>query len=305
MSEYTDPDLETVAPLPPLPPAPGAKPTPPPPDREPFAAIIAALVVVSLVVGFGVATLVLNARDKNPDQVATAPFPTPSFTVPTIPGLSVPGSTTPATTTPAQVPTDPDESVLGGLILRQSEVPAADVVSLLDHGADLTVATLDLCNGTFASEARRTARRQVTLTDANGQFFMSTEAILYRAPANGTAAFSELKSVAAHCPAKPVASPAGEPTVTTKFAAAPDAKWPKTATVDRLAYDFVSTPTDPTQSVSHSIAVYLRRGRVLIGLYFGQPGGTQQLVAGRNTIAGIVALFEERLAQVPAKVAGG
>ena len=111
----------------------------------------AALIVVSLVVGFGTATIVLNARDTSPQAIATAPTPT------------VPTAQHPAVDVTRAVPADPDASVLGGLILRQTDVAAGNTVRLLDHGADLTVATLDLCNGTFPSEAQRTARRQVAL----------------------------------------------------------------------------------------------------------------------------------------------
>jgi hypothetical protein len=293
VTEYADPDLETVAPLPPVPPVPTAEPSPGPAARAPVASIIAALVVVSLVVGFGVATLVLNARDTGP---AVAAGPTPS----TIP--STPGATTPATTVP-RVPADPNENVLGSLILRQSEVPSTDTVTLLQNGADLTIATLDLCNGTYPSEALRTARRQVALTDAGSLLQMSTEAVLYRDVKASEQAFRELQSVAAACPSTPVVSPVNEDTVTTVFAPAPDKKWPRTPTVERLAYDFVATSATSGQP-QHSIAVYLRRGRALVGVYFANPDEPQHLIAGRSTIAGIVGLFESRLAAVPARDIG-
>jgi hypothetical protein len=302
VTDYADPDLETVAPLPPLPP-PEAEDAPATSrGRSPSSAVAvgAALVVVSLVVSFGLATIVLNARDTAPKSLATAPAPT----IPLIPANPGTGSTTPATTAPSQVPIDPQASVLGGLILRQSDVTAGNTVQLLDRGADLTVATLDLCNGTFPSEALRTARRQVALTDAQPALRMSIEAVLYGRPAGGDQAFSELKSVAAKCPSSPVKSPVGEDTAITTFRAAPDRAWASTPTVDRLAYDFVSVSA-ATGASSHSIAVYLRRGRVLMGVYFAQPDGAQIAVAGRKTIAGIVAVFEARMAKVPARIAGG
>ena len=62
-----------------------------------------------------------------------------------------------------------------------------------------------------------------------------------------------------------------EPTSTTHFNAAPDANWPATATVDRVAFDMVTT--DVAGDTNHSVAVYLRRGRVLLGLYFHSPDG--------------------------------
>jgi hypothetical protein len=283
VTEYADPDLETVAPLPPLPPLPPADPAEPEStparDRKPFAALAAAAVVVSLVIGFATATLVLDSRDAN-RRSSTA-------------------------VTPGTLPSDPDADVLGGLVVQQNDVPPGNIVALQDQGASLSVATLDLCNGTFASEKNRTARRQVAMGNAVlGQLDLSTEAVLYRTPANATEAFSELRSVVAHCPSGPVVSPVGEPTVSMKFAAAPDGAWPRTPTVERLAYDFVSTDAT-TGATTHSVAVYLRRGRVLLGLYFEQPDGKQIPVDGQTTIAGTVGVFEARMAKIASSVAGG
>ncbi len=307
MSEYADPDLETVAPLPPLPPFPGAPDEPPAGGRGPIAAIVAGLVIVSLIVGFGVATIVLNARDSGSDDAATPVGPTtPATLLPgtNAPGISVPGTTAPRVTVPGRtVPADPDESVLGSLIVGQSDVAAGDTVGLLQNGADLSVATLDLCNGTFASESQRSARRQVGLVDGQGDVVLSTEAILYRTPAGGAQAFAQLRSVAAHCPSTPVKSPVGEDTATTTFRPAPDGAWARTASVERLAYDFVTSGASGDQT--HSIAVYLRRGRALMGVYFDQPDGAQEAVAGQTTVAGIVGVFEARMAKLPADVVSG
>jgi hypothetical protein len=270
VTEYADPDLETIAPLPPAPPLPLVEPVAAPHRGRPVGMVVA-VVVVSLVVGFGTATLVLNARDSSPK---------------------------------ASVETLPATSVLDGLIVQQSDAALGFTVVPLDHGDDLTVATLDLCNGRYPSESQRVARRQVALVDELAVLQLSTEAVLYGKVSGATQAFAELRSVTAHCPPNPVKSPVGEDTTTTKFRAAPDGSWPRTATVDRLAYDFVST--DPTTGKAfHSMAIYLRRGRALIGLYFANPDGPQSAVAGRTTIAGIVALFELRLALVPAAAVDG
>ncbi len=294
MTEHAPFDLETVPPLPPGPVSGGGTGGTAHPDRRgPVAALLAALVVVALVVGFGVATIVLNARDSSTKQPAAAP----ATTVP--PRGAVPG-TTPSTL----LPTDPRDSVLAGLIVGQRDVPAADTVNHLDHGADTTVATLDLCNGTFPSEALRTARRQVAVTNQQGNIVLSTEAVLYAKPATGTQAFAELRSVRAKCPSGPVTSPVGEGTATTTFRAPPDGAWPENPSVERLAYDFVTTDAT-THASLHSIAVYLRRGRVLMGVYFAQPDGPQIAVDGHTTIAGIVSVFETRLAQLPVSVVQG
>ncbi len=299
VSEYADPDLETVAPLPPGPPPVEPQWKPPRRSRGPLFAFGAALVVLSLIIGFGVATLVLNARDNGVSQSASG-FPSP-----TTPVTQVPGATTPTTTPGPTVPPDPDESSLGSVIMRQSDVPAADTVELESHGADLNAATLNLCNGRFPSDALRTARRQVDLVDPDLAVPpLSTEAVLYHAPANGAQAFDELRSVAAHCPSTPVVSPIGDPTVATKFNKAPDGAWPHTPGIERLAFDEIQT--DPVSgNTGRSMAIYLRRGRALMGLYFYAPDGTQVAVAGKTTIAGIVSVFEARMANLPASVVNG
>jgi hypothetical protein len=95
----------------------------------------------------------------------------------------------------------------------------------------------------------------------------------------------------------------GEPTVTTRFSAPPDKSWPTSAGVDRAAFAFTST--DQFGQTAQQVAVYLRRGRVLEGVYFGRPAGAQPAVDGNTTIAGIVRVFEERIAALPASVTGG
>lgn len=238
--------------------------------------MIVALIVVSLVVGFGTATVVLNARDSGPKAIVE-PAPGPG----------------------------PDSSVLGGLIVHQSDAPLGARVLALKHGSDLTVATLDLCNGTYPSEKRRVARRQVLLVDQLAVALLSTEAVLYGKPADGEQAFRELRSVVAQCPSNPVKSPVGEATTTTKFRAAPDGSWSHTPTVERLAFDFDSTDAASGRKATRSMAIYLRRGRALVGLYFPLPDDPQAAIAGRTTIPGIVALFEARLAQAPAGAISG
>ena len=163
--------------------------------------------------------------------------------------------------------------------------------------------TLDLCNGTFASESQRTARLQVAAYDGVGQELLSTEAVLYKSAADSEQAFAELKSVAAHCPSTPVVSPVGEATVATHFNAPPDSSWAQVPTVTRQAYDFVTD--DGQGDTEHNIAVYLRRGRVLMGVYFAHPDAPQISVTGQNTIDQIAAVFANRIAALPASVVNG
>jgi hypothetical protein len=163
--------------------------------------------------------------------------------------------------------------------------------------------TLDLCNGTYPSEKLRTARLQVDGFDSQGTVPLSTEAVLYANPAATAQAFAELTDVAAKCPSGPVTSHVGDPTLSTHFNAAPDGAWPQVATVQRLAFDFITT--DQAGQTQHSVATYLRRGRVLMGIYFAQPDAPQAAVSGQTTIPGIVNVFANRMAQLPASVVNG
>jgi hypothetical protein len=298
LTEYADPDLETIAPLPPgddpMPVAPAPGPVDDG-DRRRWRAIVAGLVVAALVIGFGVATVILNATDSGSHSNTSAPPAGGSGTLPPTTALA-----------------DPDESALAGLIVNQDDVPAAYTVYHPSDGINLRAPTLDLCNGTYPSEGRRTARRQVYVgpTDNPGApFVFSTEAVLYHAPDDAAQALGELRSVSANCPPTPVVSPVPPPnteaTAITKFSAPPDTSWPHNPAVQRQAYAFVTTIPNGNQPPQSSVAVYLRRGRVLMGLYFPQPNSAQVPIEGHATIQQIVAVFEARIAQLPAHVVNG
>jgi hypothetical protein len=207
----------------------------------------------------------------------------------------------PSTTIPPAASSDPAAGMLSRLDVTQADAPRGYSVSLLQGGNQVAgQVTLDLCNGTYASESLRTARRQVDLTDPAGNLVLSTEAVLYASPAATSQAFSELTQRAANCPQTFLPPPPGEdglPNSKTTFAAPPDGSWPSVAGVDRLAYAFTST--DEQGNSDNSIAVYLRHGRALLGLYFSNPAPTEPTVAGKTTVEGIVEVFEQRLAQLP------
>ena len=207
-------------------------------------------------------------------------------------------------TTSTSLPADPDAAALRQLVVQQSDVGSNLAVALLQGGDQVRgTATLDLCNGKFASEPLRTARLQDAVVDMQGMGLLSTEAVLYRNADATAQAFNELRTVAANCPNSPVVSPVGEPTVTTHFDAAPDGDWPQTPGVDRLAYSF--TATGQSGQAQPSMAVYLRRGRALLGIYFVQPQNALPAIDGQTTAAGIVGVFASRLAQQPASVVNG
>ena len=269
------------------------------PSRGPMVAGVIALVVLLLV--SGAVGFAINSHSHSKRAAVLVPGPI-------TPSPSPSPTTAPSSQPPVSKSTDPDSGVLGDLVVQQTDVAASRTVLLIPNGNVTTQPTLDLCNGTFASESLRTARLQVADVDANGNASLSTEAVLYRNAAASTEAFAELRQVSAACPDSPVVSPVHEQTATTVFKAAPDGSWPRTPSVERQAYSIVSsvaaTATAPATS-SPSIAVYLRRGRVLLGLYFPIPSGTQPAVDGQTTIEGIVGVFEARMAKLPASVVNG
>jgi hypothetical protein len=206
-----------------------------------------------------------------------------------------PGQMTPSPSAPSSQ--DPSASLLAGLVVTNTDVGPALSVAGLQGGNGLTQPTLDLCNGTFQSEGMRTARLQVAAVDGAGTTVISTEAVLYSSAAGTAAAFSELKSVVAACPDHPVESPAGQAPVTTRFQSPPDGSWPQVQSVERLAFSFDSISA--SGETSHSVAVYLRRGRALLGVYFSDPDSSHAAVAGHTAISEVVNVFATRLAKLP------
>ncbi len=268
---------------------------PPPPRRRRGLLVpkwFAIVVVLLLVGGLGFAI----GWFATPDDSGTA---SSAASQGTEPGR---GATPGPTTTAPPASTDPSADALRTLGLRQGDLTPSVTLVLIPQGNSVSGApTLDLCNATYPSESERKARFQVAGVDSQGNATLSTESVLYSNAAATEQAFTELKAAAAKCPSSPVQSPVGEPTTTTKFNAAPDGSWADVDGVDRLAFDFVSTGTQGGEP-THSIAVYLRRGRALMGLYFPQPDSAQAAVAGQTTIAGIVNVFAERLAHLPDSV---
>jgi hypothetical protein len=311
---------DAAPPAPPMPPA----EAPPAPggthwDRRRIIALVGAIAAIALVVGF-VSAYAASGPSNAASPTTTVPTQppsagrSPSFSIPgngfTPPlglnpgagglpsGGSNGGSSSNGGSASGGQSTDPSANVLQQLVVRPGDVNQPDSVVTSDGGDSVAgAATLDLCNGTYPSEAQRTARLQVDVIDGNENPLFSTEAVLYKNAAATTQAFSELKSVVAQCPSGPVPSPVGEPTVSTKFGATPDIG-STVAGVDRQAYAF--TVTDSNGATNHGVAVYLRRGRALMGLYFQNPDGSQPSVAGKSTVASIVGVFAQRLAAVPA-----
>ncbi len=253
--------------------------------------------VFAVVVGLLVGLIGIYFSNRSSDSTPTAAEQLPTTTL--RPGASP----SPTTTIPAlNAGNDPSARALETLIVTPDDVPSTADVVVFPGGVGLNQPTLDLCNGRYPSESRRTARIQDAVLDAQGALVFSTEAVLYGDSTGTTQAFAELQSVVAACPPTPVQGPTGEPPVTTTFNAAPDAGWRQVPTVNRRAYDL--TTVDGTGERRRIVAVYLQRGRVLLGLYFSRPEGPQVAVEGQTTVESIVNLFAGRVAALPTSVVG-
>ena len=198
-----------------------------------------------------------------------------------------------------------DKPALPHLSVQQADVSDQYIVTLFPEGTDAQgVPTLDLCAGTYPSEALRVARRQVAVVDGEQRLLLSTEAVAYRDPQATAQAFRELREVRASCPAEFRPNAAGE-MVLSSFEGDLDTGWaPPPPEVERLAYDVLMVYEGG--QVGRTLAVYLRRGRMLLGLYFFiQPQAPIPSVQQQTTLEGIVGVFAKRMTELPADVVSG
>ena len=121
-------------------------------------------------------------------------------------------------------------------------------------GTKLDDPSLDLCNGSFASEKDRVERRQVAATKVGSTFsFLSTEVVKYSSVAAASAAQKELVKVLAQCQTD---------------------KGYKDATGTVVPYDFKTLKSIPAGVVSEGNRVFVHtvidsgiRARTLLGFY--------------------------------------
>jgi hypothetical protein len=207
--------------------------------------------------------------------------------------IAIPSASSDPSQGPARRPTS-----LPDLLVQPRDTTSALSVHLLPNGDQVKgQPTLDLCNQTYPSESLRTQRLQDVATDSSGPV-LSTEAVLYRNAAATKQAFRELRRVAKSCPKGPVPDPGTGSTTTTTFHPTPDTDWPQVPSVEREAFSV--TTTDASSGSADSLAVYLRRGRVLLGVYFSKPDGAQPPIDGHTKPADIASAFATRVAQLPA-----
>jgi len=158
----------------------------------------------------------------------------------------------PAITDPSL--TDDKQVKLAKLGFRAEDFSQEWTVLPMGGGTKLDDPSLDLCNGTFASEKDRTERRQVVATKVGSTFsFLSTEVVKYSSAAAASAAQKELVKVLAQCQAD---------------------KGYKDATGALVPYDFKTLKNIPAGVVSEGNRVFVHavidsgvRARTLLGFY--------------------------------------
>jgi hypothetical protein len=149
---------------------------------------------------------------------------------------------------------DPKQVALAKLGFRAEDFSQEWAVLPMANGTTLLDPSLDLCNGTYASEKDRVERRQVMATKVGSTFsFLSTEVVKYSSAAAASAAQKELVKVLAKCQID---------------------KGYKDSTDTLVPYDFKKLPAVPTGVVSDGNRVFVHavidtgvRARTLLGFY--------------------------------------
>jgi hypothetical protein len=158
----------------------------------------------------------------------------------------------PAITDPSL--SDEKQAKLAKLGFRAEDFSQEWTVLPMGGGTTLNDPSLDLCNGTFASEKERVERRQVVATKVGSTFsFLSTEVVKYSSAAAASSAQKELVKVLAQCQAD---------------------KGYKDATGALVPYDFKTLKNIPAGVLSEGNRVFVHavidsgvRARTLLGFY--------------------------------------
>ena len=149
---------------------------------------------------------------------------------------------------------DPQQAKLAKLGFRAEDFSNNWTVLPMNGGTTLVDPSLDLCNGTFASEKERVERRQVlALKEDSPYSFLSTEVVKYSSAAAASAAQKELVKVLAQCQAE---------------------KGYKNTTGTLVPYEFKSIKAIPAGVVSENNRVFVHavidsdeNARTLLGFY--------------------------------------
>ena len=211
------------------------------------------------------------------------PFPSESHWQPGLVGLSqYPpqglGPDPSVTPSPSAAPTivdptldDPTQAALAPLGLQPADVTSDLIVAPIEGGTTLEGGpTLDLCGGSFPSEALRVTRRQVAaFTAAGAPVGLSTEVVRYESETAAAEAMAELVAARKGCP-EGVPVTVGTTTTTFTFHPAPGPSDVPLVDADNRVVVHSTVVRD--SGTRHLLVVYQRIGSVIVGLYAAADG---------------------------------
>jgi hypothetical protein len=173
---------------------------------------------------------------------------------------------------------------LSHVILSAAQVGQGYVRKLLPGGDSvIDETTLDLCNGTFPSEALRTDRLQTTYTRSGSSLYLSNEVVDY-VSGGADQALQEVGATAAACEQKPSVQKQGSVVLT--ISAKPLHTTGLTPGAIAVRLEIVST--DGKKKVRETgIAVYQVEGDTLSGVYTFESGanGAKAIALGLRAAA--------------------
>ena len=161
--------------------------------------------------------------------------------------------------------TDDKQAKLAKLGFRPDDFSQEWTVLPMAGGTTLNDPSLDLCNGTFASEKDRIERRQVIATKVGSKFsFLSTEVVRYSSAAAAAAAQKELVKVLAQCQTDKGYKDATGNLVGYEFKTINDIPAGVVSEGNRV---FVHAIIDPTGNARTLLGFYQFNGDTFTGLY--------------------------------------
>jgi hypothetical protein len=173
---------------------------------------------------------------------------------------------------------DSKQAKLAKLGFRADDFSQEWTVLPMEGGTKLDDPSLDLCNGTFASEKNRIERRQVAVTKATSTFsFLSSEVVRYSSVAAANAAQKELVKVLAQCQADKGHKNAAGTLVPYEFKTLKNIPAGVVSESNRL---FVHAVIDSGENARTLLGFYQFKGDTFTGLYLiNNDGFTDAQVA--------------------------
>jgi hypothetical protein len=170
--------------------------------------------------------------------------------------------------TPAEVDEsldDPKQLALSKFGFNVNDFSQEWVVLPMPRGTTTEDPTLDLCNGTFASEKDRLERRQMSIFKQGTPFsFLSTEVVRYSSAAAASAAHKELVKVLAQCQTEKGYKNSTGAITPYAFKALPPLP---SGLVPENSRVLVDTVIDTGDAARHLLGFYQFNGEMFTGLY--------------------------------------